>query len=224
MSISRRLFLRNAAVASTLLTIKNNAIAKAAERTGIKDFYKDDFRIGTAISTSTLLKNDEHMLGLIAREFDAITPENCMKWEPVRPHDKEWDWAAADKFVEFGQKNNMYIVGHNLVWHSQVPKEVFKNEKGGAISKENLTLKMQDHITTLVSRYKGKIHAWDVVNEAVEDDGSWRKSPWHNIMGESFIAQAFHIANDVDSKAHLIYNDYNTESPAKRNFIVDMVK
>ncbi|RYY01569.1 MAG: endo-1,4-beta-xylanase [Gammaproteobacteria bacterium] len=224
MSISRRSLIKNSAIAAVLLGIKNSAIAKAVERTGIKDFYKDDFRIGTALSTSTLMKNNEALLALVAREFNAITPENCMKWEALKPKDKEWDWTAADKFVEFGQKNNMYIVGHNLVWHSQVPEDVFKNEKGGAISKENLTLKMQNHITNLVSRYKGKIHAWDVVNEAVEDDGSWRKSPWHNIMGENFIAQAFHIANDVDSKAHLIYNDYNTESPAKRNFIVDMVK
>ena len=224
MSISRRLFLRNAAIASTLLTIKSNAIAKATERSGIKDFYKDDFRIGTAISTSTLVKNDEHMLGLIAREFNAITPENCMKWEPLRPKDQAWDWTAADKFVEFGQKNNMYVVGHNLVWHSQVPKEVFQDESGGVIKKEALAIKMQNHIAKLAGRYKGKIHAWDVVNEAVEDNGSWRKSPWYKIMGEDFIAKAFHLAHEVDPNAHLIYNDYNTETPVKRDFIVGMVK
>ena len=224
MSISRRLFLRNAAIASTLLTIKSNAIAKATERSGIKDSYKDDFRIGTAISTSTLVKNDEHMLGLIAREFNAITPENCMKWEPLRPKDQDWDWTAADKFVEFGQKNNMYIVGHNLVWHSQVPKEVFQDESGGVIKKEALAIKMQNHIAKLAGRYKGKIHAWDVVNEAVEDNGSWRKSPWYKIMGEDFIAKAFHLAHEVDPNAHLIYNDYNTETPVKRDFIVGMVK
>jgi len=224
MSISRRLLLRNAAIASALLTIKNNAIAKATERSGIKDYYKDDFRIGTAISTSTLLKNDEHMLGLIAREFDAITAENCMKWEPLRPKDKEWDWTMADKFVEFGQKNNMYIVGHNLVWHSQVPKEVFQDESGGVIKKDALAVKMQNHIAKLAGRYKGKIHAWDVVNEAVEDNGSWRKSLWYKIMGEDFIAKAFHLAHEVDPSAHLIYNDYNTETPLKRDFIVGMVK
>lgn len=224
MSISRRLFLHNTAVATALLGIKSNAIAKATERTGIKDFYKNDFRIGTAISTSTLMKNDKAMLALIAREFNAITPENCMKWEPIRPQDKEWDWAAADKYVEFGKKNKMYIVGHNLVWHSQVPKEVFQNEAGGVISKEALTAKMQDHISVLAGRYKGKIHAWDVVNEAVEDDGSWRKSPWYNIMGEDFIAKAFNMAHDIDPKANLIYNDYNTESPIKRNFIIGMVQ
>jgi len=224
MPLSRRLFIRNAAVAATLLNIKSNAIAKAAERTGIKDFYKDDFRIGTAIKTSTLTKNDTNMQALIVREFNAITAENCMKWEPLKPQDKEWNWTAADQFVEFGEKHNMYIVGHNLVWHSQVPKEVFLNEQGGLISKENLTAKMQDHITTLAGRYKGRIHAWDVVNEAVEDDGSWRKSPWFNIMGENFIANAFHLAHEVDPKAHLIYNDYNTETPLKRNFILGMVQ
>src|SRR6218665_2575474 len=141
MSISRRSLIKNSAIAAVLLGIKNSAIAKAVERTGIKDFYKDDFRIGTALSTSTLMKNNEALLALVAREFNAITPENCMKWEALKPKDKEWDWTAADKFVEFGQKNNMYIVGHNLVWHSQVPEDVFKNEKGGAISKENLMLK-----------------------------------------------------------------------------------
>lgn len=224
MTISRRLFLRNTALATALLSIKSNAIAKAVERTGIKDFYKDDFRIGTAVKTSALLKDDKPMLALIAREFNAITAENCMKWEPLKPNDKEWKWEAADKFVEFGEKNKMYIVGHNLVWHSQVPKEVFQNESGGVISKEALTKKMQDHISTLAGRYKGRIQAWDVVNEAVEDDASWRKTPWYNIMGEDFIAKAFNMAHEVDPKAHLIYNDYNTESPNKRDFIVDMVK
>ena len=224
MTISRRNFVQSAAAAVALLSIKNNAIAAAAERTGIKDFYKDDFRIGTILSNEALLKNDTQLLALVAREFNAITAENCMKWEPIRPNDKDWDWTAADKFVEFGEKNKMYIVGHNLVWHSQCPKEVFQNETGGVISKEGLTKKMQDHIATKAGRYKGRLQAWDVVNEAVEDDGSWRKSPWYNIMGEDFIAKAFHFAHEVDPKAHLIYNDYNTETPAKRAFIVDMVK
>ena len=224
MPISRRLFVQNAAAALALLSIKNTALAAAAKRTGIKDFYKDDFRIGTALSTSTLMNNNKPLLALVAREFDAITAENCMKWEPLKPNNKDWNWGPADKFVEFGEQHNMYIVGHNLVWHSQVPKEVFQSEPGGVISKEQLTQRMQDHISALAGRYKGRIHAWDVVNEAVEDDGSWRKSPWYNIMGEDFIAKAFHMAHEVDPKAHLIYNDYNTETAAKRDFIVNMVK
>jgi endo-1,4-beta-xylanase len=224
MTISRRHFIQSTTAALALLSMKNNAIAAAAERTGIKDFYKDDFRIGTALSTSTLKNDNKALLALVAREFNAITAENCMKWEPIRPNDKDWNWGPADKFVEFGEKYKMYILGHVLVWHSQVPKEVFQDEKGGVISKEKLTQKMQDHIRVLAGRYKGRINAWDVVNEAVEDDGSWRKSPWYNIMGEDFIAKAFHTAHEVDPKAHLVYNDYNTETPAKRDFIVNMVK
>ena len=224
MPISRRLFVQNAAAALALLSIKNNALATAAKRTGIKGFYKDDFRIGTALSTATLMNNNKPLLALVAREFNAITAENCMKWEPLKPNNKDWNWGPADKFVEFGEQHNMYIVGHNLVWHSQVPKEVFQSEPGGVISKEQLTQRMQDHISALAGRYKGRIHAWDVVNEAVEDDGSWRKSPWYNIMGENFIAKAFHMAHEVDPKAHLIYNDYNTETAVKRDFIVNMVK
>jgi endo-1,4-beta-xylanase len=170
------------------------------------------------------MNNNKPLLALVAREFNAITAENCMKWEPLKPNNKDWNWGPADKFVEFGEQHNMYIVGHNLVWHSQVPKEVFQSEPGGVISKEQLTQRMQDHISALAGRYKGRIHAWDVVNEAVEDDGSWRKSPWYNIMGEDFIAKAFHMAHEVDPKAHLIYNDYNTETAVKRDFIVNMVK
>ncbi len=220
---SRRALIKNAAVATALWQLKHSAMANAVERTGIKEFYKDDFRIGTAISTKTLVNNDQVLLQLIAREFNAITPENCMKWALINPQNKTWDWQAADKFVDYGEKNNMYIVGHNLVWHSQMPQQVF-HERGTLISKEKLTLKMQDHISTLVARYKNRIHAWDVVNEAVEDDGSWRKSPWYNIMGEDFIAKAFQFAHEADPKAHLIYNDYNTELPAKRSFMVSMIK
>lgn len=224
MSLSRRRFLGSTAATIALLQLKNNALAKAAARTGIKDFFKDDFRIGTAISTASLMNNNKDLLALIAREFNAITPENCMKWQPVNPKDQQWDWAAADKFVEYGEANRMYIVGHNLVWHSQVPAEIFKDEKNNPVSKEKLLARMREHITTLAGRYKGRINAWDVVNEAVDDDGSWRKSPWYNTLGEDFIAQAFTIAHEVDPNAHLIYNDYNTETPVKRDFIVNMVK
>lgn len=199
-------------------------MAIAAERTGIKDFYKEDFKIGTTIKTASLANNDTAEIALVAREFNAITAENCMKWERIRPHNKAWDWDAADKFVAFGEQHKMYIVGHNLVWHSQVPQAIFQNENGGVISKAKLAQTMQTHIATLVGRYQGRVHAWDVVNEAVDDQGKWRSSPWYNIMGEDFIARAFHMAHEADPKAQLIYNDFNTELPAKRDFIVAMVK
>jgi endo-1,4-beta-xylanase len=225
MTISRRSFLtKTTAVAALLSQIKVNAVEAALKKTGLRDYYAKDFHVGTALSTSSLMDPDEKLLTLIAREFDAVTPENCMKWEEINPKSKKWNWAPADKLIEFGQKHKMYIVGHCLVWHSQVPAEIFKNEKGEAASKAQLTQTMQDHISTLVSRYKGKISAWDVVNEAIEDDGTRRKSPWHNILGEDFIATAFNMAHEVDPKAHLIYNDYNTESPAKRATILEMVK
>ena len=224
MSLSRRRFLGCTAAAIALMQVKNNALAKAIAHTGIKDVFKDDFRIGTAISTASLVNNNQQLLAFIAREFNAITPENCMKWQPINPKDQQWDWAAADRFVAYGEAHQMYIVGHNLVWHSQVPAEIFKDENNNPVSKEKLTARMQQHIATLVGRYQGRINAWDVVNEAVEDDGSWRKSPWYNTLGENFIAQAFHMAHAADPNAHLIYNDYNTETPAKRDFIVKMVK
>jgi endo-1,4-beta-xylanase len=225
MTISRRSFMTKAVAGAALLTqVRANAVESALKKTGLKDYYAKDFRVGTAISTSSLMDNDEKLLAINAREFDSITAENCMKWAEINPADKKWNWAPADKFVEFGEKNKMYIVGHCLVWHSQVPDAIFKNEKGAPATKAQLTQKMQEHINTLVSRYKGRIAAWDVVNEAIDDDGTRRKSPWHNIMGEDFIATAFHMAHEVDPKAHLMYNDYNTEMSVKRAPILDMVK
>jgi endo-1,4-beta-xylanase len=224
MPSSRRTFIKTTGAALALLGIKHKALATAAERTGIKDFYRDDFRIGTALKTAHLLNNNSAELALAAREFNAITAENCMKWERIKPHNHAWNWEAADKFVAFGEQHKMYIVGHNLVWHSQVPQEIFQDAQGRAPSTEQLTHTMHAHIAALVGRYRGRIHAWDVVNEAVDDNGSWRASPWYKIMGENFIAQAFQMAHAADPKAHLIYNDFNTEIPHKRDFIMAMIK
>ena len=118
----------------------------------------------------------------------------------------------------------MHMVGHTLGWHSQIPESVFKNKDGSYISKEALAKKQQEHITTLVDRYKGKISAWDVVNEAVGDDNNMRTSHWYNIMGDDFLVNAFNLAHETDPKAHLMYNDYNNEQEGKRNATIEMLK
>jgi len=224
MSISRRKFTAGLLALGALSQLKTTALAKAISASGLKAAFQDDFYIGTAIGADTLTENDTDLLALIAREFNSITAENAMKWEEIRPELDSWVWDIADKFVDFGVRNNMYTIGHTLVWHSQVPKAVFLDSKGQPLKREPLLARMDDHIRTLVSRYKGKIQAWDVVNEAVEDDGKFRQSPWFKATGTEFIEKAFMTAHEVDPKAHLMYNDYNMAVPAKRDAVVAMVK
>lgn len=224
MTYSRRHFLLHSSIGMAMLsTIKMNAFAKAMNEVGLKDYFKDDFKIGTAISGKLMKELPADYEQLVAREFNAITMENDMKWERVHPRPGVWEWELADKFVDFGVRKDMYIVGHVLVWHSQTPKWVFEDSNGKPLSREALLSLMQQHINTVVGRYKGKIAAWDVVNESIDEDKGWRKSPWLNIIGAEFMEKAFQYAHDVDPKAHLLYNDYNEHAPAKRAFIVDFV-
>jgi endo-1,4-beta-xylanase len=225
MPLSRREFCLHAAAASSLLTmLKSQARAQALENTGLKDLYKSDFRIGTAISNQTLQQKDAVMLGLIAKEFNAITPENCLKWGQVHPDADRWEWELPDRFVQFGLDHKMFILGHTLVWHSQVARNLFMDAGGGAVSREVLLKRMEDHIRTLVGRYKGKVTAWDVVNEAVDEDKGWRKSPWLNSIGPEYLEKAFHLAHEVDGKAQLLYNDYNMHNPKKAEFVAEFVR
>jgi endo-1,4-beta-xylanase len=118
----------------------------------------------------------------------------------------------------------MFIVGHTLVWHGQTPRWVFQGEGTNAISREALLERMRDHIHTVVGRYKGRIKSWDVVNEALNDDGSLRNSQWHRIIGDDYIAKAFECAHEADPAAELRYNDYSIENVRKRNGVIALVK
>jgi endo-1,4-beta-xylanase len=225
MNISRRgLLAMSGATAALIASAKLQAAQKAAAATGLKEAYKDDFLIGAALSASIIKKQDPKLVALITKEFNSITPENCQKWGEIRNEDGSWKWEDSDAIVNFGSKHNLHMVGHTLGWHSQIPDSVFKNKDGSYISKEALAKKQQEHITTLVGRYKGKIAAWDVVNEAMGDDNKMRPSHWYNIMGDDFLVNAFNLAHETDPKAHLMYNDYNNEQEGKRNATVEMLK
>jgi endo-1,4-beta-xylanase len=118
----------------------------------------------------------------------------------------------------------MFIVGHCLVWHSQTPRWVFQNDQGDPLTREALLDRMHEHIRTVVGRYKGKIGGWDVVNEALNEDGSLRQSPWLQIIGEDFLLKAFQFAHEADPQAELYYNDYSLENEAKRNGAVQLIR
>lgn len=223
--MKRRRFIGTTSLAlGTLATLKAAAWHKAAANTGLGKLYKNDFTIGTAVSGRTFSRNNTELLDLVKHEFNSITPENALKWSRVHPAENEWRYDIGDQIVEFGLENNMQIVGHVLVWHSQVPRTIFQDGNGNAVSKNILLKRMENHISTLVDRYKGKINAWDVVNESVTPEDGWRKSPWFEIAGPDFMDKAFHLAHEADPDCHLLYNDYGMVNPKRRDFVVKMVK
>ena len=166
---------------------------------------------------------DTNSMKLVVAQFNSISPENLLKWGPVNPRPGEFNFEPADSFVAFGERNNMFIVGHCLVWHAQTPRWVFTDDKGKSVSRDVLLQRMKEHIFTVVGRYKGRINGWDVVNEALEDSGELRKSQWLNIIGEDFIEKAFEFAHEADPSAELYYNDYNLFLPAKRKGAIRII-
>jgi len=189
--------------------------ASAQQPTTLKDAYRGIFHVGAAINERQIAGTDTVGDGILAAQFDSISPENVLKWERVHPKPDTYNFDLADKYVEFGEKNHMFIVGHNLVWHSQVPNWVFQDDQGKPVTREVLLKRMHDHIFTVVGRYKGRIQSWDVVNEALNEDGTLRKSKWQQIIGDDFIEKAFEYAHQADPQAELNYNDYSLENEAK---------
>jgi endo-1,4-beta-xylanase len=190
----------------------------------LKDVFAKDFLIGAALNDDVVNGKDPQVAAIVEKHFSSITPENVMKWQPIHPEPDRYDFTAADRFVDFGKKNNMFIVGHTLVWHWQTPKWVFEDRNGNDVDREKLLARMKEHITTIVGRYKGKVNGWDVVNEAIDDNGSMRQTKWLKIIGEDFIAKAFEYAHEADPDAELYYNDFTLDEPAKRDACVRLVK
>ncbi|WP_413668333.1 endo-1,4-beta-xylanase [Mucilaginibacter sp. Mucisp86] len=190
---------------------------------GLKDYYRKYFPIGVAVNMAAL---SGHEAELVAKEFNSVTPENDMKMGPIHPRENEYNWKNADAIVAFALQHHMKIRGHNLLWHAQAPVWMFKDSTGKQVSKEVLLKRLKDHITAVVTHFKGKIYAWDVVNEAIDDkpDNYLRNSLWYQICGEDFIAKAFEYAHEADPDAQLFYNDYNSEVPSKRDKICKLLK
>jgi endo-1,4-beta-xylanase len=239
------------------------APAQSADTPTLKDAYKDHFHVGVAINRTIALnaavradnvsRTQEEVgkdIALVKAQFNQVSPENDLKWALIhpRPGPDGYDLGPADAFVNFGLSNQMYIVGHTLVWHGQTPGWVFSGTNpptagagepgdpgrrfgrggfsGPRASREELLERMREHIHTVVGRYQGKIKAWDVVNEALADGGTniLRNSLWLEIIGPDFIARAFNYAHEADPDAILRYNDYGLENPAKRRKLITLIK
>ncbi|MCQ2095577.1 MAG: endo-1,4-beta-xylanase [Bacteroidaceae bacterium] len=190
----------------------------------LREAFDGKFLIGAAINTRQVASTDKKVRDLIRTQFSAIVPENCMKPEEIHPKKDLYDFRDADAIVRLARKNKQVITGHCLVWHSQVPYWFFKDDMAQPVTKDELISRMREHITTVVSRYKGKIKGWDVVNEAVMDDGSLRRSQFYNTIGPEFIRLAFQFAHEADPDAELYYNDYSMDNPAKRKAVVELIR
>ena len=218
------LFLSFSLFAIVACNNQNNSEKQDEKASSLKEALNDAFYIGAALNVDQIFERDVMAVDIVKNHFSAIVAENCMKSMYLQPKEGEFFFDEADKFVEFGERNNMFITGHCLIWHSQAPAWFFTDENGNDVSKEVLIERMKNHITTIVSRYKGRIKGWDVVNEAINDDGSWRNSKFYQIIGEEFIPLAFQFAHEADQDVELYYNDYNEWHVGKRDAIVNMVK
>ena len=190
----------------------------------LKEAFEGKFLIGTALNANHNFGRDTLGIQVIRDHFNSIVAENCMKSMHLQPTEGVFFFDESDKFIEFGEANNMHIVGHTLIWHSQAPDWFFTDENGENVSREVMIERMRSHIHTVVGRYKGRVDGWDVVNEAIVDDGSWRNTKFYEIIGEEYIKLAFQFAHEADPDAELYYNDYGMSQEGRRNSVVEMVK
>ena len=204
----------------------------------LKDAFRTDFPIGVAVNQRQFTGRATNDVAIIVSQFNAVSPENVLKWESVhpRPGSNGYNFTAADAYVEFGEKYHMLIVGHTLAWHNQTPQWVFQDEQGRPLESTNaadralLLQRLHNHIQTVVGRYRGRIKIWDVVNEALNDNEDItdtnllrQRSPWVRILGTEFIVKAFEWAHEADPDAILRYNYYAVENPAKRKRLVRLI-
>ena len=189
----------------------------------LREAFGDKFLVGVALNNRQVSEEDTAVIELVKRHFNSIVAENCMKSQVIHPEEGRYDFLAADSLVDFGEKNDMAVIGHCLIWHSQLAPWFCVDKEGNNVSPKVLKQRMKDHITTIVSRYKGRIKGWDVVNEAIVEDGSYRKTPFYEILGEAFIPLAFQYAHEADPEAELYYNDYGMNVPGRRDAVVRLV-
>jgi len=174
--------------------------------------------IGAAVS-ATPLRCDPTYAEALRYEFNLVATENALKFGPVHPEPDRYDWRNADDIVDLAEAQGMLVRGHTLVWHHQLPRWI----EEGEWTRQELMDVLHEHIVTVVGRYKGRIYAWDVVNEAV-DGNELRDTIWLRTIGHEYIDMAFRWAHEADPDALLFYNDYGSEGMnVKSDAIYDLV-
>lgn len=192
---------------------------KANSIPSLKEVFRNDFLIGTALNNRQIEEKDSGAAILVPQQFNAATPENIMKAEIIHPGWDQYNFELADKLVAYGKKNNIAINAHTLIWHSQLPRFM-----RGMKSADSVKTFFENHIRTIASRYEGKVQSWDVVNEALNEDGTMRKSVFLDKLGEDFVTEAFRLTQQAAPTTELYYNDYNNEQPKKRAGCIALIK
>ena len=194
--------------------------------TSLKDAYRDAFKVGVAINAATALGTDTATRALVVREFNSITADNFLKAALVNPQPGVYDFRAGDAFVALGERQKMFIVGHTLVWHNQTPPWFFTDSAGQPNTPAQQIERLRSHVQAVAGHYAGRIHAWDVVNEVIGDDGAYRPTTWVRGVGngDTLVSLAFKYAAQYAPNTELYYNDFNAWRPAKRDGIVRLVR
>ncbi len=192
----------------------------------LKDALAGDFAIGAAIGPQNV--TGPHA-DLVKKHFNSVTPTNALKWSRTEPTEGRFDFTDADAIVGFAKANGIKVRGHTLVWHQQTPPWVFRDPAGRPMTptpanKALLLSRLEHHIRVVVGRYRGRIAAWDVVNEPLADDGSMRNSPWYQIAGLDYVADAFRTAHAADPGAEMCVNDANLTDPVRRDGMLRLVR
>lgn len=192
----------------------------------LKTAYQDAFLLGSAVNHDIVLGRDKESQQIVIDQFNTITVENAMKAQTLNPRPDVYNFVPADQFVEFGEKHRMFIIGHTLVWHNQTPDWFFKDEDGNPKTPSALKERMRSYIEAVAGRYAGRVHAWDVVNEVIDNDGSYRQTTWVEGFGsgDEMVKSAFKFASEYAPDTELYYNDFNAWRPTKRDGIMRMVR
>lgn len=218
--LPRREFLRQAAFSLAAGGMACGRGAKAADSPlpRLRDVFQGRPRIGVAVEGRLPDGVPADELELIRGQFDILTPANCMKWDHLQPREGQFDFQQADAFVAFAEANRQKVAGHCFVWNRPETSTKWVFQDGDKPADAALVLqRMQTHIRTVMGRYRGRVHSWDVVNEALDDGKAFlRRTPWTETLGDEVVAKAFQCARRADPAATLVYNDYNIETPAKR--------
>lgn len=185
------------------------------DQNSLKELFKSKFKIGVALNKNQIRKKKQEENELIKKEFSSLTAENIMKWEEIHPKKDKYNFKISDLLVKLSEENNQDLIGHTLVWHNQIPDWVTRKGDGSLVSDNTLYRNIFDHISSVAGRYSGKIKGWDVVNEAILDDGSYRENDFYKISADEYIFKSFEIAHKIDPNAELYYNDFSMYKPEK---------
>ena len=210
----------------SLLLLAGSLSVNAAQDQGLKNTFADSFKMGVAVNQDIVTGKNAAAQSIIAKQFNTVTLENAMKAEVIYPQQGKVDFSGADAFIDFAKQNNMFTVAHTLVWHNQTPDWFFTNSKNEPNTPAQQLEQMRKHIELVAGRYKNKVDAWDVVNEVIADDGSYRPTVWVNRVGDgdTMVKAAFKYAQQYSPNTELYYNDFNAWRPEKRDGIIRMIK